>query len=639
MRGAGRSLNYLAMAFTDKEKSQVDALVKQWLDVDINSSSREEITLLHQKGDYATLDKKLSNRIAFGTAGLRSSMEPGFAHMNDVTILQASQGLIKYLQNQENPSIVVGYDHRYHSQRFAEITASVALVSGFTVHYLGSASNLSEESDPQNSNDSIDRLYVHTPLVPFSIDLIGSSAGVMVTASHNPAKDNGYKVYYGNGCQIIPPHDRNISESIDQNLSPWLNKGVWDVKKNFDEGLKTGKLKLVKEKVTAKYVEAVKNQLIKENKLSFGFVYTPMHGVGLEIFNKVYEQFDTQSSALHVVPEQSKPDPEFPSVPFPNPEEKGALDLAIALAKKQGVKLVVASDPDADRFSVAIERRALKKWQQLTGNEIGILFAAYVIEVLTEPSALKNTYLVNSTVSSQLLLSMAQKLGFHFQDTLTGFKWIGNKAIDLKKEGYNVPFGYEEAIGYMFSIVNDKDGIAAAVMWLQLYETWFAGKDADPIDRLEEIYRKYGWSKEHNGYYRLDDLLKTPKIFNETIRKSYGEGRKSPKTVGDFDVVAWRDLTVGYDSTTADGVPVLPLDSSSQMITATLHPQIGYKEGENVRFTCRGSGTEPKLKVYIEGTSHQGEANAQALARKCWETLRDEWFKPKENGITEVTNN
>lgn len=626
------------MAYTEEKKAQIGALAKQWLDIDINEASRKEIQDLLSNNDYSSLDKKLSQRIAFGTAGLRSSMEAGFAHMNDVTILQASQGLIKYLLGlHKNPSIVIGYDHRYHSQRFAEITASVALVSGLTVYYLGSALNLSLESDPENSDNSADRLYVHTPMVPFGVDTYGASAGVMVTASHNPAKDNGYKVYYGNGCQIIPPHDGNIARSIDENLEPWLNKGVWNVRENFKKGLSEGTLRIVKAETTKQYVKAVETQLIQNKNLSFGFVYTPMHGVGLEVFKKIYGAFESEANALHVVKEQSQPDPDFPSVPFPNPEEKGALALAIGLAKQQGVKLVVASDPDADRFSVAIETRD-NTWRQLTGNEIGILFAAYVIEELTDPSLLEKTYLLNSTVSSQLLLSMAEKRGFHFEDTLTGFKWIGNKAIDLKKEGYHVPFGYEEAIGYMFSVVNDKDGISAAVKWLQLYETWFAGKSLDPVEKLEEIYRRYGWSKECNGYYKLDDLLKTPKIFNETIRKSYGEGRKYPQTLGDFDVVGWRDLTVGFDSTTESGVPRLPVDHSSQMITAKLRPRSGFNPDETVRFTCRGSGTEPKLKVYIEGVSHESESNARALAHKCWETLRDEWFKPKENGIIEVTN-
>lgn len=610
------------------DKNKIDRLVQDWLEVDINPHYRQEISSLQKSGDYATLDRKLSNRIAFGTAGLRSSMESGFAHMNDVTILQTSQGLVEYLIARGGSSLVVGYDHRHHSQRFAEITASVALSRDFTVYYLGSVTNLSVELDAESSDDASDKLYVHTPMVPFGIDTYHASGGVMVTASHNPAKDNGYKVYYGNGCQIIPPHDVGIAESITQNLAPWLDRNVWDIKGNFAKGLKSGKLKSVNQKLTSQYVDVVASTLISNPSITFDFVYTPMHGVGLDIFERISQKFNF---AVDSVPQQSVPDPDFPTVRFPNPEEAGALDLAIEHAKSKGVKLVVANDPDADRFSVAVATRD-GKWRQLTGNEIGILFAVYVIEELTSAEYLPKTYLVNSTVSSQLLRSIADVVGCNFTDTLTGFKWIGNKSIDLKSDGYFVPFGYEEAIGYMFSVVNDKDGISAAVMWLQLYEKWFS--DTDPLDKLEQIYSKYGWFKECNGYYKLDDVAKTPKIFNETIRKSYGAGRDYPETIGDFRVVEWRDLTIGYESTTADKVPVLPVDATSQMITSVLKAADG-SEG-TVRFTCRGSGTEPKLKVYIEGKSEESEKRAEELAVRCWRTLREEWFRPEKNGLEEV---
>lgn len=611
---------------TEEQRKKIDQLVEQWLAIDPNEESRHEIQSLQKDQNYKVLDGKLSKRIAFGTAGLRSSMELGFAHMNDVTILQASQGLVAYLEKVKNPSLVIGYDHRFHSQRYAEITASVALASGFTVHYLGAVANLSEESDPESSTG--DRSYVHTPMVPFGIDFYGASAGVMVTASHNPAQDNGYKVYYGNGCQIIPPHDAGIAKSIDENLVPWKDRAVWDIKGNFEKGLKEGKLVAVKEELSAKYVEAVTLQLIEEKKLSFKFVYTPMHGIGLEIFSKIFKQFDAPQEDVDVVPQQETPDPKFPSVPFPNPEEKGALDLAIARAEAQGMALVVANDPDADRFSVAIKRRN-GHWQQLTGNEIGILFAAYVVEERTKKEDLSHTWLLNSTVSSQLLRLLAETAGCHFQDTLTGFKWIGNKAIDLKKEGESVPFGYEEAIGYMFSVVNDKDGVSAAAVWLQLYELWFGDGQQDAIEKLEQIYQKYGWFKECNGYYKLD-TLKTPGIF-QAIRDSFPGD--APTTLGDFNVSEWRDLTVGYELSTADHKPVLPVDPLSQMITAVLQPP---HSNEQVRFTCRGSGTEPKLKVYIEGRSNGSEKKAQKIARDCWNTLRDFWFKPEQNGLQEV---
>lgn len=618
-------------SFDGTRKQQIDALVKQWLAVDQNNASRAEIADLHEKGDYQTLDRKLSKRIAFGTAGLRASMEAGYAHMNDVTVLQATQGLVEYLlaaKPSGTASLVVGYDHRHHSQRFAEITASVALARGLKVYYLGTASHLSEESDSAAKKDG-DRLYVHTPLVPFAIDHFGASAGVMVTASHNPAQDNGFKVYYGNGCQIIPPHDDGIAESIEKNLDPWTKEGVWDVKGTFERGLEKGHLQEAKNEVTEAYIEAVASKLISDRSLSFDFVYTPVHGVGLEIFKRALGRFDTENAKMNVVNEQAVPDPDFPTVKFPNPEEKGALDLAIAQAERSGLELVLANDPDADRFSVAVKSKKTGKWQQLTGNAIGFLFAMYVIEELVPKEALPKTYLVNLTVSSQILQAMAQKDGFHFQDTLTGFKWIGNKAIDLKRDGFLVPFGYEEAIGFMFDVVNDKDGISAAVVWLQLHEKWFAHGQSDALQKLEEGYERYGFFRERNGYYKLEDLSKTQEIF-ETVRGSFSGDQ--PEKIGNLKVVEWRDLTIGYESSTADHVPSLPTDSRLQMITAVLEDG----EGDSVRFTCRGSGTEPKLKVYIEGRSPKSGIQAQNVANRCWDALREEWFKPAENGLSEV---
>lgn len=621
--------------------SQIDIKVKEWLAVDPNQESREEICLLHSAGRYDLLSKKLLHRISFGTAGLRSSMESGFSHMNDVTVMQASQGLVSYVLKEESgtSSIVIGYDHRHHSQRYAEITASVALSKGLKVYYLGDVNKLSPELDPQ-AHSTIDyALTVHTPMVPFTIKELGASVGVMVTASHNPSKDNGYKVYYGNGCQIIPPHDAGIAQSIEENLEAGAD--VWNVLANFKNGISSHNLFSVREEMTEKYLEAIKSQLISdEANITFPFVYTPMHGVGQSIFSKACNAFDN-SVLFEDVQEQREPNPDFPSVRFPNPEESGALDLAISKAKLTGARFVIANDPDADRFSTAVECRD-GSWHQLTGNEIGALFAAYILEITKNGKALgsrgsskgtelSNTYFLNSTVSSQLMKSMADKEGFHYEDTLTGFKWIGNRAQELKSKGFNVPFGYEEAIGYMFSLVEDKDGISAAVVFLQLIQEWFSDENTYPDEKLQQIYQSYGWFKECNGYYKLDDVLKTDTIFGH-IRASYGENQQFPKKIDDLDVLSWRDLTVGYDSTTTHNIPNLPTDPNSQMITALVKDA----EGRCARFTCRGSGTEPKLKVYIEGKSNSCESDAIEIAQHCWKALEKAWFKPEEYGLEVV---
>lgn len=621
-------------------------LVQLWMDVDIDPRSRQEIQHLVDINNTAELQARLSPRISFGTAGLRSRMAPGFAHMNDVTIMQASQGLVAFIQRNGGDSIVVGYDHRFRSQRFAEITASVAVTRGLKVYYLGSVDRLSAETarlaaelavdpapepalklvpDSAPSTTSSDPGYVHTPLVPFAVDYYGASAGVMVTASHNPANDNGYKVYHSNGCQIIPPIDREIAASIDQNLAPW--PGVWDVTRNFRTH--AALIVAVKQEITAAYLARV-NRLISRPNLPFKFVYTPMHGVGYEIFDQLARH---NGWDYIVVPQQRDPDPAFPTVQFPNPEEKGALLLAMQTADEHNIPLVLASDPDADRFSVAVKvpgRDSGQEWRQLTGNELGFLFAQYVISQ-TAHQDLPRTALVSSTVSSQILAVMARREGFNFHETLTGFKWIGNKAIDLKKQGFLVPFGYEEAIGFMFDVVNDKDGISAAVVFTQMYRDWFLGNGPGSetvVDRLRAGYQKYRHCSERNGYYRVA-VRDVPQIFQRFRDSYHGD---MPKYLGPFVVEYWRDLTLGYESSTVDHQSILPCDPTSQMITGVLRKEkeMGDKETEgsrtsgsltaSARFTCRGSGTEPKLKVYVEGYGDSDE-EACAVANLAWDTL------------------
>ncbi|ODQ83224.1 hypothetical protein BABINDRAFT_6071 [Babjeviella inositovora NRRL Y-12698] len=593
--------------------SEIDNLVQQWLAIDVNPVTRQQIINLHQQNDTAQLRALLATRISFGTAGLRARMEAGFSRMNDVTVLQASQGLAVYVQARTpTGSIVVGHDHRHNSRRFAELTAGAFLLRGMKVYYLGNTDTTSDLAS-----------IVATPLVPFAVDHHDASCGVMVTASHNPAADNGYKVYWGNGCQIIPPHDHGISESILDSLP--VEAGSWDTTALFARGKQDGLLVDCREEMISGYIAAIGKKLVcpSSTVTDVRFVYTPMHGVGLPFVTKAFEQLGFASFVT--VKEQALPNPEFPTVEFPNPEEKGALALAMREADSQNIDLVIANDPDADRFSVAVKNNGA--WRQLTGNEIGFLFADYTIEIMkARGTDLSQVFLLNSTVSSQMIGSLATVEKCHYQDTLTGFKWIGNKALDLEAQGFKVPFAYEEAIGFMFSVVHDKDGISAAVVWLQMVDAWNQ-QGTNAVERLERGFGKYGFFKEHNGYYVVPDLSLTKTIFDSEIRTE-----SHPSHIGEFSVVSWRDLTVGYDSTTADNVPVLPSDPSSQMITATLTTK---KQDCLIRLTARGSGTEPKLKVYIEGKADTEEKAAQC-SRKVWETLREVWFKPKKYGLKEV---
>lgn len=513
--------------------------------------------------------------------------------MNDLTVLQASQGLAKYVSktitNAEGRGIVIGHDHRHNSKRFAQLTALAFSHAGFKVHLYG-------------------RL-VHTPMVPFGVDELNAACGVMITASHNPAQDNGYKVYWGNGCQIIPPHDNGIATEIENNLVPWTS----DVSLVKTEEDRTDELE---EKYFLKISQNIGSLIPQEKKTGIKFVYTAMHGVGLEPFLKTAKLLGLEDSVV-IVEEQAYPDPDFPTVSFPNPEEKGALEIAKATADKHDINIVLANDPDADRFAIAVKAQQTGSWVQITGNQLGALFAENAVNKYEKAGGnISKLALLNSTVSSQLIASMASIRSFHYEDTLTGFKWIGNRAIELEEKGYNVPFAFEEAIGYMFPVVHDKDGISAATVFL----LWAATTPKfSPLDELETIYKKYGYFEECNSYYISRDSAVTTEIFDNI--RAYNGAKDYPRSIGRFSIIYWRDLTKGFDSSTPDNIPTLPVSASSQMITLKLQGT----ETETVRLTARGSGTEPKLKVYIEARGDSADG-ASKLAKEVWDLLAQEWF-------------
>ena len=531
--------------------SSLQTLVDEWLRLDQDASTRSEIQKLVAENNTVELQLRLGKRIAFGTAGLRGRMEAGFSRMNSLTVIQASQGLAEYLlrmnPDTKTQGVIIGRDARHHSNKFAKLVADVFVAKAIPVKWLG---------------------QVHTPLVPYTVGHLGAAAGVMITASHNPAADNGYKVYWGNGCQIIPPHDAGIAASIDANLEPT----TWDVNVLEQESaLVTHALQQVEEGylATVSKIASVSNP-----EASLPFVYTPMHGVGLPFFTSVIRQLGLESK-MHVVKEQAHPDPDFPTVRFPNPEEKGALDLAKQVADQNGVKLILANDPDADRFAAA--EKVDGEWRQLTGNQMGVLLASHVLDTYQSKQSSKGLAMLSSTVSSKMLAAMAAASGnFHWEETLTGFKWLGNRSRELQQQGYDALFAYEEAIGYMFSeVVFDKDGVAAAAVFLAACDRWNK-EGLSPWTKYNELCKKYGYFEDANTYVISPSSDVTNAVF-EQIRQT------KPTKVGSRSILRWRDLTIGYDSATSDNKPTLPVDKSSQMISCEL-------DG-NVHFTVRGSGT------------------------------------------------
>ncbi|GAA6013575.1 hypothetical protein JCM10207_004779 [Rhodosporidiobolus poonsookiae] len=619
------------------DRTQLNKAVEDWLRLDRNPTTRAEIESLVSSSSFDELSRRFSSRIAFGTAGLRGPMQAGPSAMNDLVILQASQGLAKYaeeaIEGAKKRGIVVGHDHRHNSAQFARLTAGVFRRSGWKVYELEG--------------------LVHTPMVPFSVKRLHAALGTMVTASHNPAKDNGWKVYWDNAVQIIPPHDHGIASAIDESLE--VDDEAWTPPqpKEADEGYwgaEKGTADLVEQ-----YMEMCSSlSLYKSSNASTPllFTYTPMHGVGLPFALRALSAFGFPESAISVVDAQKDPDPDFRTVKFPNPEEKGALDLAIEHAEKVGSKIVLANDPDADRFEAA-ERQSSGDWRIFTGDELGALLGAWAFERYRQSDRpVEKAAMCASTVSSKMLRSMATKEGFVFRETLTGFKWIGNEMQKLQDEGYSPIFAYEEAIGFMNGDeVKDKDGVTALVLFAEMV-TALARLGKPLSTHLDSLYYEYGYHATSNSYFICRDPKKTDRIFSELRfgKPDVDLSTAAPtslllrpggpsSTLAALPLTYLRDLTLGYDSTAPapDHTPALPVDKTAHMISfrvGSVDAAQEQKDGVEVEGTVRTSGTEPKIKFYLEARGADRNAVRAKLA-KVRQAIGDEWLRWEENGLEE----
>ncbi|MBW0485447.1 hypothetical protein O181_025162, partial [Austropuccinia psidii MF-1] len=564
-----------------------------------NPVTRNEIEQLYAKHDFQELSARLLKRISFGTAGLRANMAAGFSRMNDLTVIQASQGLAAYLLKEIKDStkkgIIIGHDHRHNSERFASVAAVAFLRQGFTCYLLKGP--------------------VATPLVPFGTKYLGTAAGVMITASHNPAADNGYKLYYANAVQIIPPYDVAIAASIEQHVE--VDDAAWDLGL-IDRSRGTlciDRTLEVHEKYFQSVAKLAQRSREKNNQTALTFIYTPMHGVGLSFATRAFiQEAGFPKKAWIPVDSQKDPDPNFSTVKFPNPEEKGALDLAMKAGelelKKNPTKtvMILANDPDADRFGAA--EWTGSKWHVFSGDQIGTILGVWIFQAYKDAGKPVDQFaLLASTASSKLLAEVAYQEGFVFKETLTGFKYLGNEALELEKLGYHVPFAYEEALGYMCGTeIRDKDGLTALVIWAEIASE-LKDRGSSVIDYLDTIYRKYGYFATNNGYHISQDPAAVEASFNKlrfgtttatySSRSAMLQNLRFPKTLAGYPIESIRDLTIAYDSShSPEFLPDLPC-SSAQMITLG----IGGEDGKVVA-TLRTSGTETwKLKYYVEGSA------------------------------------
>ncbi|MGF1772598.1 phospho-sugar mutase [Vibrio wakamikoensis] len=527
--------------------------ITQWLARDPDSKTRQELQQLIDSNSQQELKDRFSTRLAFGTAGLRGKVGAGPNRMNRLVIQETATGLGQYLleqiDNADTRGVIVGYDGRIDSKQFAHDTASVLTAMGIKV-YLTSQ-------------------VAATPIVAYGVKKFNAAAAVVVTASHNPPEYNGFKVYWENGAQIIPPHDTGIASKIDQATTKPLT--LLPLEQASEQGL----LEWLKEDYYQSYRSAMNgNPLLKRsNCTDVSIAYTAMHGVGAEMAETLLADAGFQNVAS--VAEQREPDGSFPTVNFPNPEEAGAMDMVMALGKTHDADIACANDPDADRFAVAV-RCEDGEYQMLTGDQVGALFADYLLE--NQPNALVG----NTIVSSRLLSAIAKAHGAQYYQTLTGFKWLTNIAMEQQSEAHPFLFAYEEALGYTIgSQVWDKDGLSALVAFAQLTSELKAqGKTI--WDKIEALYRQHGFYCNAQRSIALDP--NSPPI-GDKLRK------QPPKQIAGQKVIVTEDLK----SSTR-----LLANGTTEHINLPASDVLIYIREDKSRVIVRPSGTEPKLKCYYE---------------------------------------
>ena len=518
--------------------------VQAWIADDPDPKTAAELTALLESSDEKTLKTYFSGFLQFGTAGLRGPVGPGPSCMNRAVVGRTAAGIASYMKERGMNRVVIGRDARYGSEDFTNESAEIFAGAGFEVFVL-----------PRP---------LPTPVLAFATQYLKCDVGVMVTASHNPPQDNGYKVYIGPSAdgigyassQIITPTDSLIAKEIASigSLSSTPRGKSWTV---------------IEEELISEYVR--RTALIATKPGDLKIVYTAMHGVGTEIAQRVFNH--AGFATLILVDEQCTPDPDFPTVAFPNPEEPGAIDLALKKARDFGADLVIANDPDADRCAAAVNDPKVG-WRMLRGDELGIIFGEWIARTYSHGS------FANSIVSSSALSKVAAHYSIDFKEVLTGFKWIA-KVEDLA-------FGYEEAIGYAVDseTVNDKDGISAALLLAQIASE-LKSQGLTLLDLLDQVWARHGFHGTEQISIRVADMSRITQLL-AGIRKN------PPTHIAGRAVLSIDDL-----AEPKDGLP--PTDGLRLWIDG------------GIRMIVRPSGTEAKMKCYLEVISKDAESSQMLL--------------------------
>lgn len=545
--------------------TDIFAEARSWIEGDPDHDTAMQLERMVEARDEVGVQQAMGGMLEFGTAGIRGVVGPGSNQMNRAMVIKTSKGLCDYLRERHGTgTVVVGFDARPTSRTFAEDTVGVLAAGGLDVIYF-----------PE---------FAPTPLVAFAAKDVNAIAAVVITASHNPPADNGYKVYDSNAAQIISPVDTAISEAISR-VGP--AKEVDRVTHAFST--QHPAVSSIAGEIVDRYWEEVDATRPLKPSTTLKMAYTPLHGVGGATFTNIFAR--TVHNDLHVVPAQFDPDGTFPTVDFPNPEEAGALDLAMSFGSEIEADLILANDPDADRLAAAV--RSDEQWRLFTGNELGSLLGAYILDNWDSSTP---PITANSIVSSPMLSRLSDQVGGVHLTTLTGFKWIINAALSVEAEGGGqFAFGYEEALGYSVGrVVRDKDGISAALLLADL-ASMEKESGRTLLDTLQNLWAQVGiWVSTQKSIVRhgADGQSQILEAVDQLANDAPGK-------IGPYEVTEVVDYRTG---------------ASERPFWLGEQPLVELTLGANGRVLARPSGTEPKLKVYVDLTepiSSSGDGHVQ----------------------------
>ena len=564
----------------------------EWLTDDcFDKETKNELESI--RNNENEIKDRFYKELEFGTAGLRGVIGAGTNRMNKYTVGRATQGLANFINKMKisNPGVVISFDSRHMSKEFSEITALVLNANGIRV-------NLFDNLRP-------------VPELSFAVRYLKATAGIMITASHNPPEYNGYKVYWSDGAQIIPPVDKGIIDEVlsieDFSLIKTMDK---------DEAISQGLLNYIGSEVDDAFINALKSsclnpEIIKKEANNVKIVYTPLHGAGNIPVQRILKELGFKN--VYVVPEQEEPDGNFRTVSYPNPEDPKAFELALKLAKKVDADVVLATDPDSDRLGV-FSKISNGEYVSYTGNMSALLICEYELSQKRDKGILPNNgAIVTTIVSSELTKAIAQYYGAKVFETLTGFKWIGEKIREFEeKDSYKYLFGFEESYGCLIAPhARDKDGISA-VMALCEATAYYKSKGLSLWDQMIKIYEKYGYYKEG----QISIVLKGADGAAEIKNKMSKMRANPPKELAGLDVLEVRDYQEHIVKKSNGEIFKTDLPTSNVL----------YYELSNNSWCCvRPSGTEPKIKFYmgVKGSTMQDAENQLAVLSEAMKRFVD----------------